>query len=259
MEMRMSNKQEKRPYNPYHLATGFAAKSLPDKVTASVFARLGAHTDFLGTTTVGIETLMAETLYSHGRVCDAIETLKRLKRITKVARYHPGKGRGRSTSVTRLHCTAEELERAGASQENFYDKGGEASEPVLQPRVKRKLKTKRDKETGKFACASNAVALPRNEATKIQPTDTVKSNLRDELNPIDGRNKVRQDGHEPFFHPCGEPLGSKPQCDDDEKSKSLLEGKKEKATPQGKSPLPTPHEVRQGDAAARPFPAYPRN
>src|SRR5690348_17478131 len=102
----MNEKDERKPYNPYHLATGHAAKSLPDKVTVAVFQRLGAHTDFLGTTTVGIKTRMDETHYSHGRVCDAIETLKKLKRITKVSRYHPGRGRGRSTSVTRLHCTA---------------------------------------------------------------------------------------------------------------------------------------------------------
>jgi len=133
------DREERRPYNPHTLAGGYATKSLPDSKTAAVFTRYCAHADWLGTTTIGNDTVEAETLLAHGSVVTAIKILKALNRITKVPRYHPDKGRGRNSSVTRVHCTDEELRRAGATEENYFNKGGKASSlPIISsPKVKR--------------------------------------------------------------------------------------------------------------------------
>ena len=167
--------KDRKPYNPYTLAGGYAAKTLPDKKTIAVFTRYCAHADWLGTTTIGIETLMEETGYCHGAVCAAVETLKALNRISKKQRYHPTKGRGRETAVTKVHCSEAELRQAGATEENYFGKGGKATAlPVVsspkRPRVKSNLRT-----------------------SKVQRVDGLKSNL--------GTSKVQLVAREPFVSP----------------------------------------------------------
>ena len=123
----MSQDRERKPYNPFQLAGGYAAESLPDKKTAAVFARLCAHTDYLGgSVSCSIETIAKETKYSPRAVNYAVEVLKSLGRVTKRARGIAGKVGGRKSSITTVHCTAEELQKAGAQDENFFGRGGKA-------------------------------------------------------------------------------------------------------------------------------------
>jgi len=122
-----SIQKERKPYNPYHLASGYAAESLPDKKTAAVFARLCNHTDYLGgSVSCSIETIAKETKYSSRAVNYAVEVLKNLGRVTKRARGVAGQIGGRKSSITTVHCTAEELQKAGANDENFFGRGGKA-------------------------------------------------------------------------------------------------------------------------------------
>jgi len=123
----MSQERERKPYNPFQLAGGYAAESLPDKKTAAVFARLCNHTDYLGgSVSCSIETIAKETKYSPRAVNYAVEVLKSLGRVTKRARGIAGKVGGRKSSITTVHCTAEELHKAGANDENFFGRGGKA-------------------------------------------------------------------------------------------------------------------------------------
>lgn len=128
--------EERRPYNPFHLASGHAAESLPDKKTAAVFKTLCNHSDYLGgSITVGVETIMRETKYSRRAVEYALATLTTLGRITRHPRGIGGQRGGRQSAVTTVHCTEEELRRAGANDENFFDKGGKAGlfKPQIEP------------------------------------------------------------------------------------------------------------------------------
>jgi hypothetical protein len=123
----MSQERERKPYNPFHLAGGYAAECLPDKKTAAVFARLCNHTDYLGgSVSCSIETIAKETKYSPRAVNYAVEVLKSLGRVTKRARGIVGQVGGRKSSITTVHCTAEELQKAGANDENFFGRGGKA-------------------------------------------------------------------------------------------------------------------------------------
>jgi len=122
----MPKETERRPYNPHALAGGYAALTLPDRKTAFVFSRLCAHAGWTGNTTLSILGLMDETKFSHGAVSSAIETLKNLGRITKKPRGIGGQQGGRQTAVTTVYCTEQELRDAGASEENYFGKGGKA-------------------------------------------------------------------------------------------------------------------------------------
>ena len=140
----MKDEKERKPYNPYTLAGGYAAKSMPDKKTSDVFQRLCAHANWVGETTVGIATIMDETRLSHGSACDAVKTLKALGRIEKQQRAIQAHG-GRQTAITKVYCNEQELRHAGASKENFYDKGGRSGLLKPQPAPDPKSKPKRSK------------------------------------------------------------------------------------------------------------------
>jgi hypothetical protein len=74
----MPEQEKKKPYNPYPLAAGYAAETLPDAKTASVFNRLCAHTDFLGgSVKVSVAQIAKETHLSPRSVDSAIKALKR--------------------------------------------------------------------------------------------------------------------------------------------------------------------------------------
>jgi hypothetical protein len=121
------NEKERKPYNPFHLAGGYAAESLPDKKTIAVFKCYCSHTDFMGgSVTISLPTVMRETGYSHRAVCYADTVLKGLGRITKKPRGIGGQRGGRQSSITTVYCTIEELQKAGANDENFFGRGGKA-------------------------------------------------------------------------------------------------------------------------------------
>jgi hypothetical protein len=123
--MDISEKIERKPYNPYHLAAGYAAATLPDAKTAAVFDRLSAHCDYLGgSISVSVDTLAKETRLSSRSVNYAIERLKKLGRVSKKARGIGGNRGGRMSSMTTIYCTEEELRKAGATDENYFDRGG---------------------------------------------------------------------------------------------------------------------------------------
>ncbi|MGA8407557.1 MAG: hypothetical protein WB680_10305 [Candidatus Acidiferrales bacterium] len=123
----MSQERERKPYNPYHLAGGYAAESLPDKKTIAVFKCYCSHTDFMGgSVSISLPTVMRETGYSHRAVCYADAVLTSLGRITKKPRGIGGQRGGRQSSITTVYCTAEELQKAGANDENFFGRGGKA-------------------------------------------------------------------------------------------------------------------------------------
>ena len=120
-----STQKERKPYNPYHLAGGHAAPTLPDKKTIAVFKCYCNHTDFKGgSISISIETVMRETGYSHRAVCYADAVLTSLGRITKKSRGIGGQRGGRQSSITRVYCTEAELKAAGANDENYYGRGG---------------------------------------------------------------------------------------------------------------------------------------
>jgi len=119
------SREEKKPYNPYHLAGGYAAPTLPDKKTIAVFKCYCNHTDFMGgSISISIETVMRETGYSNRAVCYADAVLISLGRITKKSRGIGGQRGGRQSSITRVYCTEAELKAAGANDENYYGRGG---------------------------------------------------------------------------------------------------------------------------------------
>jgi hypothetical protein len=123
----LSWSQEKKPYNPFHLAGGHAAESLPDKKAVAVFKCYCNHCDYLGgSISVSVETVARETKYSKRAVNHAVDVLKALGRITKTSRGIAGLRGGRKSSLTRVYCTDEELRSAGATDENFFGRGGKA-------------------------------------------------------------------------------------------------------------------------------------
>lgn len=118
-------REEKKPYNPFHLASGHAARSLPDKLTIAVFKCYCNHTDFMGgSVSISVETVAAETGYSVKSVNNANKVLKALGRITRKSRGRPGSEGGKQSSITTVYCTDSELAQAGANEENFYSRGG---------------------------------------------------------------------------------------------------------------------------------------
>jgi hypothetical protein len=130
----MSRERETRPYNPCALAAGYAAESIPGRCAASVFNRLCAHAGWTGSTSVGILAIMRETKYAHGPVCEAVAQLKGLGRVTKKQRGHAGKRGGRKTAITEVHFTEAELRKAGATDENYFSRGGPVGlAPVVPP------------------------------------------------------------------------------------------------------------------------------
>jgi hypothetical protein len=117
--------EEKKPYNPFAMATGIAGRSLPDHKCAAVFAAFGRRTDFLGgSVTVSVETIVAETNLCERNVKTAIKQLESLGRITRKRRARHEVTGGRQSSVTTCHCTEAELQAAGANQKNWYERGG---------------------------------------------------------------------------------------------------------------------------------------
>ena len=119
------SREEKKPYNPYHLAGGYAAPTLPDKKTIAVFKCYCNHTDFMGgSISISIDTVMRETGYCHRAGCYADAVLISLGRITKKSRGIGGQRGGRQSSITRVYCTEAELKAAGANDENYYGRGG---------------------------------------------------------------------------------------------------------------------------------------
>ena len=116
---------EKKPYNPFHLASGYAAPSIGNKAAIAVFKCFCNHTDFLGgSVSISIQTVMSETGWSEGSVNAAIRYLLELGRIKRKSRGRPGLEGGKQSSITTVFCTDEELQRSGATAENFYDRGG---------------------------------------------------------------------------------------------------------------------------------------
>ena len=102
--------QERRSYNPFHLASGHAAETMPDSKTAAVFSRLCSHCDHLGgSITTSVATIARETKLSERSVNTAIKTLKAWGRVTKHQRGIGGTKGGRQSAVTTVHCTEEEL------------------------------------------------------------------------------------------------------------------------------------------------------
>jgi hypothetical protein len=150
---------EKKPYNPFHLAGGYAAESLPDKKTVAVFKCYCSHCDYCGGgISVSDETVARETKYSKRAVNHAVKVLKSLGRITKTSRGIAGLRGGRKSSLTRVYCTDEELRAAGATDENFFGRGGRAGlfkAQTATDRADSKRKTSRFKTQDTCAGAFN--------------------------------------------------------------------------------------------------------
>ncbi len=199
-----SIQKERKPYNPYHLAGGHAAESLPDKKTIAVFKCYCNHTDFMGgSVSISLPTVMRETGYSYRAVCYADAVLASLGRITKKSRGIGGQRGGRQSSITTVYCTAEELQKAGANDENFFSRGGKAGLFKVQ--------------TQTIQSAKRIYSKRKQDGFKVQ---------RDALEPLKS---------EPFLP---QPIKAEPfKVENPEKSKpkedrnSLPQGKKEEPTP----------------------------
>jgi hypothetical protein len=147
--MPRQSEEEKKPYNPFHLASGYAAPSIGNKAAIAVFKCFCNHTDFLGgSVSISIQTIVSETGWSEGSVNAAIRLLLALGRIKRKSRGRPGAEGGKQSSITTVFCTQQELERSGATEDNFYSRGGKGFV----------VKTKNQLEAERAECArSNRV------------------------------------------------------------------------------------------------------
>jgi hypothetical protein len=221
----MSQEPERKPYNPFHLAGGYAAESLPDKKTIAVFKCYCNHTDFMGgCVSISLPTVVRETGYSHRAVCYADTVLKGLGRITKKPRGIGGQCGGRQSSITTVYCTIEKLQKAGANDENFFGRGGKAGLFKVQ--------------SSPIQSAKRVYSKRKQDGFKVQ---------RDALEPLKS---------EPFLpQPIkAEPLkAGEPQSQPQEILASSTQGMKEQTTPRAAgNPILPVGEKRLADAAARP-------
>jgi hypothetical protein len=201
-------KERKQPYNPYPLAGGNAAKAMPDKKAADVFQRLCVHTDFLGTTTVSILTLMDETRLSHGSVVSAIKALKEVGRIARVQRGRLGAEGGRKTALTRVFCTKEELLKAGVTDENFYSRGGKDGVIDLTLKPSQTPKSSESKAKSKRAKSQTGLSQKpesfESKATQVglEPLESEPSFLPLETEPLESRTLQSNPTSKPTDFSC---------------------------------------------------------
>jgi hypothetical protein len=181
---------EKKPYNPFHLAGGYAAESLPDKKTVAVFKCYCSHCDYCGGgISVSVETVARETKYSKRAVNHAVEVLKSLGRITKTSRGIAGLRGGRKSSLTRVYCTDEELRAAGATDQNFFGRGGRAGlfkAQMATGRADSKRKMSRFKAQDKCALAFTP------GTSETEPSRTGPQNARPASPPCGNLSKPQK-------------------------------------------------------------------
>jgi len=225
---------ERKPYNPYHLAGGYAAESLPDKKTAAVFARLCNHTDFMGGgITISVETIAKETRYSPRAVVYAIKVLKALGRISRKQRAIGGQPGGRKSCITTVHCTETELRAAGASEENYFGRGGSHGLIKTQSPV---VRTAIPPEVGKTDDGSTSVG-------QLGLGDLIKTQSEHNQNAKQEESKRKTGGIK--THPVAlEPLSTEPFLPELIKAEPL---KAEKPTAKASS---LPKEGKKDKAAA---------
>jgi len=204
LEILMDSQKERKPYNPFHLASGYAARDLPDKKTAAVFRCLCNHSDYLGGgITVSIDTVIAETKYSDRAVCYAISVLKKLGRISKRPRGIGGRKGGRQSSVTTVYCTEAELRGAGANEENFFDKGGKHGLFKVQNEPIQSAKREHPKcKTEVFKVQRNALEPLKSEPFLPEPLKSKPLEVKTEIqNPSSLRSKEGKE--KPNLEPTG--------------------------------------------------------
>ena len=152
--MELQSKQDRMPYNPYPLGV-WNVKGLSPTAKA-VLGCLGAHSNYLGETLLGIERkdadgepiggLVWKTGWKPTEVKDAIKEISLAGRISREGRR--GSKWGRNSSRTKIWLTAEELTKAGAEDLSPY--------PVKTP-----------EEIAVIAEANKAAAKVRSEKKRV--------------------------------------------------------------------------------------------
>jgi hypothetical protein len=124
--MSTSEKTERKPYNPYPLGVWNVEGISP--TAQAVLGCLGAHSNYLGETLLGIERkddkgaiiggLVKKTKLSKRAVYDGLEEIYTKGRVSRDDRR--GGKWGRNSSRTKIWLTAEELTKAGAEDLSLY-------------------------------------------------------------------------------------------------------------------------------------------
>ena len=269
----MSKERERRPYNPYPLGV-WNVKGLSPTAKA-VLGCLGAHSNYLGETLLGIERkdadgeliggLVWKTDWKPTAVKDAIKEISLAGRISREDRG--GSKWGRNSSRTKIWLTAEELTKAGAEELSLYPVKTLEEIAVIAEANKAAAKVRSEKKHVAMRSAlrrgqggalqGDAAAMPQQchgNARSTAAERLISSSQQPSGDQLMSRLATTQQpphGHEPaVILPSWRDLqeSSEPPASPKPENRSLRPSRKEGKT----NPPPCRAETTMGPAAARP-------